>query len=83
MEPGPLIARLEEAGVSLDDIQGLPRKLRLPNGIPRLLRFEGILRKIKKDKESCIIWGTGPQYVALITAWSRHKEHTVGHNRVS
>jgi hypothetical protein len=69
MEPAPLIARLEEAGVSLADISGLPRILTLPRGIARILRCEGVLRRKEKNKNSCIVWDKGPLYTAFVKAW--------------
>jgi hypothetical protein len=71
MRPKPLIAKLEDLGISLDDIQGLPRCLKLPKGIARELRCEGVIEKIKKDGNKGIIWGEGNEYVALVKAWKK------------
>jgi hypothetical protein len=69
MEPGPLVARLEEAGVSLADIQGLPKKLHLPPGITRILRVNGVLRRAGRDQNGCVTWDKGPLYTMLEERW--------------
>jgi hypothetical protein len=74
MEPGPLVERLKDAGVSLADIQDLPRKLHLPPGITRILRVNGVLRRAGRDQNGCVTWDRGPLYTILKERWTQDLE---------
>jgi hypothetical protein len=63
--------------MTIEDLRGLPRRLKLPRGIAAMLACEGVIHKTYLDRQNYTIWEPGVEYTRLMKVWEAKNDRRI------